>query len=345
MKTLLLKVNPHRPKPSLIKQAAKIIRRGGLVAFPTETVYGLGANALSEEAVAKIFKAKQRPANDPIIVHIASKEDIHLVADEIPAKAYELIQRFWPGPLTLVLPKSEKIPKIVTAGLPSVGVRMPKCEVALELIKMAGVPIAAPSANLFGRPSPTRAEHVLKDLEGKVEIIIDGGSTEVGVESTVLDITTNTILRPGGISRESLEEVLGEVSVFKVTKDSFEALRSPGMMKRHYAPRAKVLFFVGEKELMITRMKERTSALTKQGMKVGVMVPDEYLRHFDKSLLLKGLGPSEDLTTIAKNLFSTMRSLDEEGVDFILTIGLSKEGLGLAIFDRLLKAAGSEVIK
>jgi len=342
MQTLLLQVDAFKPDPRTIKKAAEIIRGGGLVAFPTETVYGLGADAFSPGAVEKIFQVKGRPRLDPIIVHIAERETISLLVKEIPEVAWELMGRFWPGPLTLILLKSKRVPDIVTAGLPTVAVRMPKNQVALELIREAGVPIAAPSANLFSRPSPTTAQHVFKDLRGKIPLILDAGPTEIGVESTVLDITTNTptILRPGGVSRESLQEILGQVAV--TTQPKGDRPKSPGLMVKHYAPEARVLLFVGENP--INKMKKEIQRLKSQGKRIGIMVPEEYLSQFkDEDVLVESLG--SNLKEMAGNLFSCMRRMDERGVDFILTLNVSQTGLGLAVFDRLFKAAGSEVIR
>lgn len=329
-----------------IKLAADVIRRGGLVAFPTETVYGLGVDATNKTAVAKIFAAKGRPTFDPIIVHVASMEMLHLVVSAIPEVARHLINAFWPGPLTLILAKSDKIPDIVTAGLTTVAVRMPQNEVALALIKEAEIPIAAPSANSFGYPSPTRVEHVMADLGGKIGLILDGGATQVGVESTVLDLTCSppAILRPGGVSRESLEEILGEVSVCSGIEG--EAFKSPGQMKQHYAPRAKVLLFGGKRrEKVIAAMGERLKEL-KIGNQVGVMVPQEELHHFvDDDVVTIGLGSFVTMEEVARELFAVMRTLDNRGVDYILTLAPPKEGIGLAVFDRLFKASGSQLIE
>lgn len=337
MKTLLLKAEREN-----IKLAAEIIRKGGLVAFPTETVYGLGADATNGEAVAKIFLAKGRPYFDPIIVHIGSEEMLPLVVKEISDIARKLSSVFWPGPLTLILPKTEKIPNIVSAGLPTVAVRMPKNEIALNLINEAGVPIAAPSANSFGRPSPTSPQHVLEDLDGKIDLILDGGETQIGVESTVLDLTVPipTILRPGGISKEALEEVLGEVSL----SGAEGVIKSPGQLKKHYSPKAQVILFSGEGEGVIEAIKEKIRELKPKG-KVGLLLPEEKILYFkDEDVLLWDLGSYKALDVVAKRLFYSLRSLDREGVDFIIAIAPPKEGIGLAIYDRLFKAAGSQKI-
>ena len=329
-----------------MRLAADLIRRGETVAFPTETVYGLGADATNKAAVAKIFAAKGRPAFDPLIVHVASVGRLHRAANGIPEVAWQLIDTFWPGPLTLVLPKKDEIPDIVTAGLPTVAVRMPRNEIALALIEEAGVPIAAPSANSFGRPSPTCANHVMDDLGGKIALILDGGPTQIGVESTVLDLTSSppAILRPGGVSREYLEGILGKVLVFSGTGS--EVFKSPGQTKQHYAPRAKVLLFGGKcRERVITAMRETIKEL-KLGSEVGVMVPEEELSHFtDEDVAVVGLGSFTTMEAVAKKLFETMRALDKRGVNYILTLAPSKEGIGLAVFDRLFKASGSRLIE
>jgi len=329
-----------------IRLAADLIRRGEIVAFPTETVYGLGADTTNKVAVAKIFVAKGRPAFDPLIVHVASEGMLYGVANRIPEVAWQLIDTFWPGPLTLVLAKADKIPDIVTAGLPTVAVRMPRNEIALALIEEAGVPIAAPSANSFGRPSPTCANHVMDDLGGKIALILDGGPTQIGVESTVLDLTSSppAILRPGGVSREYLEGILGKVLVFSGTGS--EVFKSPGQTKQHYAPRAKVLLFGGKcRERVITAMRETIKEL-KLGSEVGVMVPEEELSHFtDEDVAVVGLGSFTTMEAVAKKLFETMRALDKRGVNYILTLAPSKEGIGLAVFDRLFKASGSRLIE
>lgn len=330
-----------------IKLAANLIRKGETVAFPTETVYGLGADATNNAAVAKIFAAKGRPAFDPLIVHVASVGMLHWVANGIPEVAGQLIDTFWPGPLTLVLPKKDGIPDIVTAGLPTMAVRMPQNEAALALIKEAGVPIAAPSANSFGRPSPTCADHVIEDLGGKIALILDGGPTQVGIESTVLDLTCSppVLLRPGGVSRESLEDILGEITLISSESEG-EVFKSPGQMKQHYAPRAKVLLFGGKcRERVIAAMRERIQEL-KPGNEIGVMVPEEELSYFtDEDVVVMGLSSFITMEAVAKKLFEAMRALDKRGVNYILTIAPPKEGIGLAVFDRLFKASGSQLIE
>jgi len=330
-----------------IALAAECLRRGGLVAFPTETVYGLGADATTREAVSRIFTAKGRPAADPIIVHLADITMLSLVTSKVPEAARQLADTFWPGPLTLILPKSAAIPDIVTSKLPTVAVRMPRNETALALIRAAGVPVAAPSANSFGRPSPTCARHVMDDLGGKIDIILDGGPTPVGIESTVLDMTVSpaVILRPGGVSRESLTAVLGEVGI-PATSETADS-KAPGQMKQHYSPKAQVLLFNGRsREKVIAAMRMKAAELARNA-KTGIMVPREEVSQFNdlsENAITVSIGSFADPEEMARGLFGTLRELDKKGVSYILAIAPPQEGIGLAIFDRLYKSAGSRII-
>lgn len=348
---VLLKVNPAQPEPDVIRRAAEVIRQGGLVAFPTETVYGLGADALNPQAVARIFAAKGRPASDPLIVHIASIEALNRVARDLPSQARALSESFWPGPLTLVLPRAEGLPADVTAGLDTVAVRMPAHPVALALIREAGTPVAAPSANLFGHTSPTTARHVLDDLGEQVDLILDGGPTRIGVESTVLDLTGEppTILRPGGVSREALSAVLGPVVVRAGAPQhcsGTNGMPSPGLLERHYSPRARLIFFRGTEQNVQVAMLKQLQDLLAEGKSVGLLIASE-----DKAVFagypvsVQDLGPRDDLSLVAARLFAAMRALDGEGVDVILARGFGAVGLGLAIEDRLLRAAGGRVVE
>ncbi|MBM7557024.1 L-threonylcarbamoyladenylate synthase [Halanaerobacter jeridensis] len=329
-----------------LKEAADLLQKGKLVAFPTETVYGLGANALDGEAVQSIFAAKGRPADNPLIVHIARQEEIkELTTGNLSPQAQKLIKRFWPGPLTLVLKKSEEVPEITTGGLDTVAVRMPKHSLALKLIELAEVPLAAPSANLSGRPSPTLAEHVIADLAGEIAAVVDGGQTGIGVESTVVDLSTEvpTLLRPGGITYEMLEEVLGTVEIdpavkAKVNQESKEAI-SPGMKYRHYAPQAEVILVEGEAEAITDKIQE----LAAQESNVGIMASREY-QDFYQQGIVKVMGSRDDLTEISNNIFKLLREFDKLGVDKILIEGLPEHGLGLAIMNRLRKSAGYQII-
>lgn len=348
---MLVKVNPLQPEREAIRQAAAVIRRGGLVAFPTETVYGLGANTLNPQAVARIFTVKRRPACDPLIVHIADIEDMGRVVRTIPPQAKILSQVFWPGPLTLVLPRAETVPASVTAGLETVAVRMPAHPVALALIREAGTPIAAPSANLFGRPSPTTAQHVLDDLGEQVDLVLDGGPTFIGLESTVLDLSGGqpTILRPGGTSHEALSTVLGQVAIKTCTQQPYDnegGLASPGLMQKHYSPQAELVFFKGTEPEVLAAMRERLAELLKRGKRVGLLIASEDKAVFaDYPVNVADLGSRDDLNLVAARLFATMRALDAQGVDVILARGFGNAGLGLAIEDRLTKAAGGQVVE
>lgn len=345
--TEVLTLSPHAPDLDLIHQASAVILRRGLVAFPTETVYGLGANALDEESVAKIFAAKGRPSNDPLIVHVASVEDMRLVAADIPPVVEKLAAQFCPGPLTFVLPKLPHVPASVTAGLDTVAVRVPSHPIALALIRESGVPIAAPSANRFGHTSPTTAAHVLDDLDGRIDMILDGGSTTVGVESTVLDVTCTPpmILRPGGVSREEIESVIDSVELRNNRSDEDdEAQVSPGLLGKHYTPRAELILCSGEKETALEKLSALAKQAQAQGRSVGLLLAVEDMKSFKSITCIPyALGSSNDLERIARNLYAGMRALDDKNVNIILTRDFGKHGLGLAIHDRLLRAA-SQII-
>ncbi len=344
METRLIKVNPRQPRRDKIHAAAEIIERGGVVAFPTETVYGLGANALNPGAVEKIFEAKGRPADNPLIVHIARKKGVYELAEEVSDKAEELMDRYWPGPLTLILRKSEIVPEITTGGLDTVAIRMPDHCVALSLISEAKVPIAAPSANISGTPSPTTAKHVMKDLNGRIDAILDGGPTRIGVESTVIDLTSDppTILRPGGVTLEELQSVRGDIELrptcAKIRKGVKMKARSPGMKYRHYAPEAELILVEGDFNVVAREIQEIADASKKDGKRVGIIATEESAVRY-KAEILKVIGSRNDLATVARNLFETLRMLDERGVDVIIAEGFGSKGLGLCVMDRLRKAA------
>ncbi len=337
MKTKILKINPKKIDLDKIKIAAEVIKKGNLVAFPTETVYGLGADALNEEAVTKIFQAKKRPFNDPLIVHIADIEELHRLSKQVPSVVLKLAKAFWPGPLTLVLKKSELVLDIITAGLDTVAIRMPANNIALSLIREAKNPIVAPSANLFGRTSPTNAQHVVDDLDGKIEMIIDGGKTKVGVESTVLDITARPVrvLRAGGISVEQLKEVIGQV---KIGEELERGFRSPGMLISHYSPYARLILVEDKGEAQVEKARRLASEYKAQGFKVGIMAKEENQNKYN-GFEVKVIGKGAELEMCATNLFSTLRSFDKEGFEIIIAEGLEEQGLGLAIMERLRKAA------
>ncbi len=339
----VLRVHPQFPEPDIIREAAQVLRRGGLVAFPTETVYGLGADALNPQAVARIFQVKGRPAYDPIIVHVADLEGLAKVVQEVPAVVHRLAERWMPGPLTLVLPKSPEVPDVVTAGKPTVAVRMPAHPVALALIREAGCPVAAPSANRFGHTSPTRAEHVLADLGDAVDLILDAGPTPIGVESTVLDLTQDppVILRPGGAPREALEALLGPIRVLTraVTHDE---VRSPGTLPRHYAPESPLWLFTGPREAVLARLPRVLADLRAQGRRVGLLLPQEDLDALagaeDPEVVAVSLGPEAEPREMARRLFDGLRRL-EGRVDVILARDVVPRDLGLAVRDRLHRAA------
>jgi L-threonylcarbamoyladenylate synthase len=328
-----------------VLQAAELLRGGGTVAFPTETVYGLGANALDAEAVAKIFAAKERPGWDPLIVHVSDREMLGRVAEvpDLLAKNVEvLVELLWPGPLTLLLPRTSAVPDVVTAGRRLVGVRMPGHPVALELIRRAGVPVAAPSANRFGRISPTTAAHVLEDLDGRIDAVLDGGATTVGVESTVLDVAARVIYRPGGVSKEQLEEVLGPLEVFRSdgAKGEPESMPSPGIGIRHYAPRARLVLVSQENSgqgAMVAPLVAAVDAVTDKADKVGVMLPEGWDVSYADAVYQ--WGPWSDGEVLARRLFAGLRELDEAGVGVIVCPVPEMGGIGVAIRDRLEKAA------
>ncbi len=343
MQTKTLRINPKKPELSKIRKAAKAIRHGKLVAFPTETVYGLGANALDPMAVKKIFEAKGRPSDNPLIIHISDRNDILFLARNIPPIAGRITQKFWPGPLTIVLKKSKIVPKITTGGLDTVAIRMPKNKIAQLLIKEAGIPLAAPSANFAGRPSPTMARHVLDDLEGRIGLIIDGGKTMIGIESTVVDLSGKTpvLLRPGGVTLEQLRKVVGRVVVHStlIGKRSSSIHRSPGMKYRHYSPNAKIILIEGTKKKVNAKILELLNSFKRQRKKVGIMTMEKNFRH--KADMKRHIGTDHE--KIAANLFKTFREFDSKKIDIILAQGISEEGLGFGIMNRLRKAAHKKI--
>ena len=311
MKTKIIKINSRNPEISKIKKASKILREGGLVAFPTETVYGLGANALDERAVSNIFITKGRPQDNPLIVHISDKNDLYRLSSDVNSTSLILAEKFWPGPLTIIFKKSSIVPKIIAAGLDSVAIRMPSNKIALELIKYSKTPIAAPSANISGKPSPTNAMHVMDDLGNKIDAIIDGGEVEIGIESTVLDLTQKIpqILRPGKITKEQLEQVIGKVKENVKPKKP----RSPGIKYRHYSPDAEVIIINSEKE-----------------------IKKIFEKHSDKKIRILNY---PDEINMAHNLFKDFRECDKKGYDIILVRSVKEKDFGCAIMNRLRKAS------
>jgi L-threonylcarbamoyladenylate synthase len=342
MQTRILKVNPKNPNLIQIRNAAKAIRAGNTVAFPTETVYGLGANALDAKAVKKIFDAKGRPSDNPLIVHISDIADLGILADTIPSAAFDLMERFWPGPLTIVLKKSKIVPKITTGGLNTVAIRMPKNKIALALIEQSGTPIAAPSANVAGRPSPTMAQHVIEDLAGKISAIIDGGPAKIGIESTVVDLSRKIpmLLRPGGVTLEQLQKVLGKIMIHPIIygKKTRTSHRSPGMKYRHYSPRAKIILVQGPKSRVNKKILQLLQYYKKQGLRTGVLAME---KNHIKSDMTRFVGKNPN--KIAANLFRSFREFDAKKIDIVLAQEISQRGLGLGIMNRLGKAAYKKI--
>ena len=327
------------------KEAAQVIRAGGLVAFPTETVYGLGANGLDEEAAKKIYAAKGRPSDNPLILHISEFSEIKDIVKSVPDVAKKLADAFWPGPMTMVFEKADIVPYGTTGGLDTVAVRCPSHKVARALIKTSGVPIAAPSANASGRPSPTLAEHVKEDMDGKIELIIDGGACDVGLESTIVDVTgpVPMILRPGYITKAMLEKVVGKVEVDPVilaTKpDPNLKPKAPGMKYRHYAPKADMTIFEGKSEDVVSRINAETERLHAEGKKVGVMCSEETKAMYKGDIVFSA-GKRSSEAEVAHNLFNILREFDECNVDYIFAESFESDDLGMAIMNRLIKAAG-----
>ena len=348
--TVVLKVDSQQPDIEKVQVAASIIREGGLVAFPTETVYGLGADALNPKAVLALFKAKKRPLDNPPIVHVANVSDVYGLAKRVPLKADKLMREFWPGPLTLVFKRSKTVPDVTVAGLDTIAVRMPQHAVALALIRETSRPIAAPSANLAGKPSPTSADHVFDDLNGRIDAILDGGPTCIGVESTVLDLSADTalVLRPGGTPLEALRRVLGDVKLHPFVAAEkelpLEKTRSPGMKHKHYAPNAQVIVVEGAISAVLAKVKELAESYRLKGVKVGVLATDETLAAY-RADVVKSLGSRFNLAVVAQNLFSLLREFDAEDVDVIIAEGVSTEGLGLAVMNRQRKASGYNIVK
>lgn len=326
---------------------AKYLQQGGIVAFPTETVYGLGANAFDAAAVNRIFLAKGRPADNPLIVHIADYDTLPQIVSSVPEMAERLLQAFWPGPLSVVLPKQERIPAIVTAGLDTVAVRWPNHPVATELIRRAGLPVAAPSANHSGRPSPTLAEHVAQDLGDRVDLIIDAGASAIGLESTVIDLSgaEPTLLRPGAVTREDLEQIIGPIQVVATAQPlPDQAVLSPGLKYTHYAPRAPLYLYLGEPEAVVQAQLARRAELEQAGKRVGILTYEPYRRHFPPAGTLS-LGDYDQPASAAQNLYKSLRHFDQQEIDVILAHGYpSTAGLGLALQNRLLKAAGFRLL-
>ncbi len=348
MDTELVRITDVENEKEALYRAAEIIKSGGLVAFPTETVYGLGGNGLSSLAASKIYEAKGRPSDNPLILHVASVEQLYPLVDKIPEIAEKLMDAFWPGPMTLIMKKSSVVPNETTGGLDTVAVRMPAHPVALALIETAGLPIAAPSANASGRPSPTCAEHVCEDLSGKIDMIIDGGDVGIGIESTIIDVTGDipTILRPGFITQEILEKMLGDVRVDKASVSKMEdgeQPKAPGMKYRHYAPKAALTVVRGDTSSVVRKINELVKKAQLDGKKAGVISTRETMKLYTNGEV-KCIGAKDDEVEIALNLYRILREFDSSDVDVIYSEAFEGGSLGQAIMNRLLKAAGYNVV-
>lgn len=346
METIIKKVDPNNIDMNIIKQAANIIKKGGLVVFPTETVYGIGADALNEQAVKKIFKAKGRPQDNPLIVHIKDMEQLSDLVNEVPEKAQLLAEKYWPGPFTMLFKKKEIIPNIVTAGLNTVAIRMPKNNIALSIIKESGKPIAAPSANISGKPSTTEVSHVIDDFNGKVDMIIDGGNSKIGLESTVIDVLNSppTILRPGGITLEDFLKILKNVIYdpgLEYNKNQIP--KCPGQKYRHYSPNALVELYKGNLSKIIHKINKNSKKYVNEGKKIGILATSQTKKFYENGIIIN-VGDRTNLLTISSNLFSTLRQFDHLGVEIILAEAVTENGVGKAIMNRLEKAA-SKIIE
>lgn len=349
MKTRIVKINEEQIEQKLIEEAGEIIRAGGLVAFPTETVYGLGGDALNPASSEKIYAAKGRPSDNPLIVHIAEIGALSGIVRKIPKAAFQLAERYWPGPLTMIFEKADCVPGETTGGLKTVAVRMPSNRIARELIKAGGGYIAAPSTNRSGRPSPTMARYVIEDLDGRVDMIIDGGEAQVGLESTIIDLTEDVpvILRPGYITEEMLKEVLKDVKTDEAVAekaDSAKPPKAPGMKYRHYAPKGNLTVVEGKAGQVVEYINEQLKSRKAEGKKTGVIATDETVGSY-KADSVKSAGERQNEEQIARRIFRILREFDDEGIEVIYTEGFENKGLGCAIMNRLLKAAGHQVVR
>lgn len=353
MNTVTVKIDRSKAEfteaeDAVLRRAGEVIRAGGLVAFPTETVYGLGGDALNRESSRKIYAAKGRPSDNPLIVHICKFEDIRQIVKEVPEEACRIAEAFWPGPLTMILPKSELVPRETTGGLDTVAVRFPSDKIAQKLIEYSGGYIAAPSANLSGRPSPTVAKYVAEDMDGRIEMIIDGGAVGIGLESTIIDLTVSPpqILRPGYVTEEMLRRVLGRVDtdVTILSADSGQAPKAPGMKYRHYAPKGELTIVEGEPDAVVAYINGQVQKARENGEKTGVIGTDECAGRYSADVV-KSVGSREDEESIARHLFTALREFDDENVERMYSESFDSAGLGQAIMNRLLKAAGHHVVR
>ena len=347
MDTKIIKIDEENIDEALISQAGKIIKNGGLVAFPTETVYGLGGDALNRESSKKIYAAKGRPSDNPLIVHIADIRDMDAIVLKVTENALKLAERFWPGPLTMILKKSDRVPLETTGGLDSVAIRMPVHKTAAAFIKAAGGYVAAPSANISGKPSPTSAKYVIQDMDGRIDMIIDGGDSGIGLESTIVDLTGDipVLLRPGYITVEQLREVLGNVDVDKTILDGDckERPKAPGMKYRHDAPKGELTIVEGQALAVVEKINELTHEAERKNKKVCVIATDENADSYEAGVI-KSIGSRNDEDIIAHRLYTILRECDDENVDVIYSESFDSAGIGQAIMNRLLKAAGHHMI-
>lgn len=350
METIVVKIEEGHPDRDSIARAGQILKDGGLVAFPTETVYGLGGDALNPDSSRKIYAAKGRPSDNPLIVHICRWEDIFKIAYPVPEAARKLAKAFWPGPLTMILQKTELVPKETTGGLNTVAIRFPADHTALALIEAAGGFVAAPSANASGRPSPTLAQYVQEDMDGRIEMILDGGEVGIGLESTIVDLTGEEpmILRPGFITKEMLEEVLEAVEVDQTILDVNCKLRpkAPGMRYRHYAPKGELAIVEGDPETVVNTICQKSRSAKEDGAKVGIIATDETVARYraeSKADSIKSAGSRTDEAAVGRNLYRILREFDDEDVTVMYSESFSESGFGQAIMNRLLKAAGHHV--
>lgn len=345
METVILKAEPQNNEAFI--QAAEVLRTGGLVAFPTETVYGLGGDALREDASQKIYAAKGRPSDNPLIVHIADTDSVYKLAEEVPCHAVKLMEAFWPGPLTIVFNKKDIVPSTTTGGLDTVAIRMPSHPAALKLIKDSGVFIAAPSANLSGRPSPTTAEHVIQDMNGRIDMILDGGPVGIGIESTIVDVTGDipTILRPGFISANMIKDILGDVAIDPAIVDMESGMRpkAPGMKYTHYAPKGKLTIVEGSRDKVAEEIHRLVCQKNKDGYKTAVLADTDNVALYSCDNVFDAGSKKNDIT-VAAGLYALLRSCDDIGAEYIFSESFEEGDMGYAIMNRLIKAAGHRII-
>ncbi len=349
METKIYSLNEEKIDTNIIKEAGDVLKKGGLVAFPTETVYGLGGDALNPDSSKKIYAAKGRPSDNPLIVHISNLKALEKIVKDIPEDALKLADKYWPGPLTMIFNKNDVVPKETTGGLETVAVRMPSNKIARALIDASGGYIAAPSANLSGRPSPTVAKYVIEDMKGRIDIILDGGESDVGLESTIVDFTEGKpmILRPGFITQKMLEEALSEKVEWDraiIDADSKTPPKAPGMKYRHYAPKGELVIVEGNKEDVIKKINELTNADKNNNLKTGVIATEETKDYYCADLV-KSAGHKDEEGEVAHHLFRILREFDEENIQKMYSESFKSDGVGAAVMNRLLKAAGHQIIK